>query len=427
MECERGSIATKELQSGDKRYIAKIRLRKPNGDLKQVPEKRWEDELEAFEYLYELNQLRDQTEKAETLQEYPERAIEMLNLDVEQVNSEPNNKEMTFNEFVEGEWKNVAKGNLDDSTFSVYKAHLKYHLKPVFGETLLRNISPRQVEQYYADIYQSDENDINSVSSIRDGINKVFNLILNKAANYGRIEENPLSEIDLPSKSKNETNKRIFEYNELFDLLDRLKKESYSPIYEVAYRLGLRRGEAMGLRWDRVNFNEDSIDIRGHDACLRQNNGSGKHQFVPTKSSSERTLPMDKKTTQLLLEHRKKEQKKFERLQSDPESDTKYAMELVFTARNGNHLDGSNINRQLNRVLEEFDLGDHRYYDFRHTFATHAIEAGISLPEVSRRLGHKKIKTTADKYLHLTKTAQANSTEKLENYWDQMSDNSNAA
>lgn len=420
MECERGTIQTIELQSGDERYIAKIRLRTPDGELKQVPDKRWESEKEAFKYLYRLNELREETEEADCLEDYPEKAIDVLNLDLNPTESGDVPSTLTLSEFVEEKWSGLAKSRLDNSTYSTYQSHLNNHILPKFGDTALAEISQEGLESFYVQLYQDDDSSISSVTTIKDGLHKVLKRILNKAVDYDFIDQNPAQNCDLPRRSKGEVKKRFFDWDQLRQLLNKTRAEaSYSPIYEVTYRTGLRRAEVLGLKWKRVDFEEEQIRIEGDKATLRQNNGSGEMEFVSAKASSERVIPMDQATHRLLRKLKEEEEEKFERLKEGTESDTKFCGELVFTARNGNYIDASNLNRQFNRILKKLGMDNFRFYDLRHTHATHALESGVPLTEVSRRLGHEDLSTSAQ-YLHHSKTARKESTEKLEDCWQEM-------
>jgi integrase len=75
---------------------------------------------------------------------------------------------------------------------------------------------------------------------------------------------------------------------------------------------------------------------------------------------------------------------------------------LVFTTAAGEPLHSVNVTRSLHRTLTRLGLPQRRFHDLRHTFAILAIEAGEDIATVSRALGHSRVATTADVYMHVT-------------------------
>ena len=75
--------------------------------------------------------------------------------------------------------------------------------------------------------------------------------------------------------------------------------------------------------------------------------------------------------------------------------------DLVFTGPHGQALDPSYPNDRLSELTESLGLGHWTPHSLRHTAASLQLGAGVSLPTVSRSLGHAGIAITADLYGHL--------------------------
>ncbi|MGW0964490.1 tyrosine-type recombinase/integrase, partial [Streptomyces gelaticus] len=60
------------------------------------------------------------------------------------------------------------------------------------------------------------------------------------------------------------------------------------------------------------------------------------------------------------------------------------------------------LHKSWDRSIKRLGLPEYNPHDLRHKWATVTLTSGVSIHEVSRRLGHRSIKVTVDKYGHLT-------------------------
>jgi integrase len=162
---------------------------------------------------------------------------------------------------------------------------------------------------------------------------------------------------------------------------------------------GMRRGEALGLRWSDVDLDAGRLSIVQTITTVRD-----KMVITPPKTArSRRSVSLDPETVAALREHRRKQNE--ERLRAGEvwsgEGD------FVFTDELGRPVHPSALSRLFTSYVRRADLPAIRLHDLRHTYATVALGAGVHPKIVSERLGHATTAVTLDLYSHVTPTIDA--------------------
>jgi len=156
--------------------------------------------------------------------------------------------------------------------------------------------------------------------------------------------------------------------------------------------MGLRQGEALGLRWQHVDLELGYVRIAKQLQRI-----DGQLQLVDPKTPrSRRVIAMPATIAKGLREHRDRQNAEKERA-GEQWSDSG----LVFTGPEGNPLDGSAISKQFHRVLERAGLPQRRFHDLRHSCATLLLVQGVSPRVVMDVLGHSQIGLTMNTYSHV--------------------------
>ncbi|MEX2551845.1 MAG: site-specific integrase, partial [Actinomycetota bacterium] len=153
----------------------------------------------------------------------------------------------------------------------------------------------------------------------------------------------------------------------------------------------MRKGETLGLRWKDVDLE------RGH-LTVNQTLISVGYQLrfgTPKSFSGGRTLDLDAKTVHILRAHRTKQSE--ERLAWGP---TYVDSGLVFTRENGELIHPDAFGRAFKRLVRESGVSPIRFHDCRCTCASLALQAGVNILVVSKRLGHASVSFTLDTYGH---------------------------
>jgi len=183
------------------------------------------------------------------------------------------------------------------------------------------------------------------------------------------------------------------------------------PIKLAAF-YGLRRSEILGLKWDAIDFNTNTISIRHTvTAC----NLDGKHIEVvanTTKNkSSTRTLPLVPAFQELLLQ-KKEEQSLCRKLCGN--AYCKDYLGYICVNELGERLKPNTLSAGFKRILEENGLRIIRFHDLRHSCASLLLANGVSLKHIQEWLGHSDFSTTANFYAHLDFHSKLSSAEAMQ-------------
>jgi integrase len=153
----------------------------------------------------------------------------------------------------------------------------------------------------------------------------------------------------------------------------------------------MRRGEAMGLRWQDIDLDAKTIAIRRTRVLL----GYQPLLSTPKTQKGKRLVALDPATTSTLgsLSDQREEECTREGRRAHPG-------DLVFLTDNGVPLHPERVTRLFKRAAKEAEVPVIRLHDLRHTHATLALSAGVHPKVVSERLGHANIGITLDTYSH---------------------------
>jgi integrase len=217
------------------------------------------------------------------------------------------------------------------------------------------------------------------------------------------IGYNPARDIDLPRTERPKV--RPLEPAELGKLLDHVNADPLGALYAVIAATGLRRGEALGLRWDDADLENGVIVVRravvqlaGRHPCPYCEPGHAGVVFTTPKSASSegRIVDLDDVTLGSLLEWR---------LRQDAErsawADAYADHGLIFCREDGNPLDPKMVTAYFGQLCDDAGIRRVRVHDLRHGAASLRLAAGVDIAIVSKVLGHSQISLTADTYSQL--------------------------
>ncbi|HEV2777890.1 MAG TPA: site-specific integrase [Actinophytocola sp.] len=173
----------------------------------------------------------------------------------------------------------------------------------------------------------------------------------------------------------------------------------FEPLWHLAVKRGLRRGELAGLPWTEIDLDAATLTVSMQLTEVEYEIEEG----APKSAAGERTIPLDAETVQLLRAHRTRQRKERLRLGGAWVESGK-----VFTRPNGSALRPSWIGDQFEKLYTAAGLPPLRLHDTRHTAATLMLAAGIDLKIIQSTLGHSALATTSDLYTSvLPQVAQA--------------------
>lgn len=167
---------------------------------------------------------------------------------------------------------------------------------------------------------------------------------------------------------------------------------------------GLRKGEAMALSWDDVDFKKNTIFVNKSIYELEGNS----YFKDPKTENSKRIITVPN----YLIEKMIKEKERQNRLINDGVLFNQYNLVCLNT-----RLEMWKMNtlfHQFARFCNRYDLRRIRMYDLRHSSATLSIAAGTDIKTVSTRLGHSDIRTTLNIYTHTLDEMDKKASDNLE-------------
>lgn len=270
------------------------------------------------------------------------------------------------------------------STLDDYRTILRKHVLPAFKGKPVDQITRLMVKDFLlgkvAKGYAPS-----TVTHMKNAVSGV----LNRAVEAGIMEHNPAQSLGRLYRDKPRGRDITpLTMEELGDLLGVLQARwpTWYPFVLTLARTGMRAGEALGLKWEDIDFRQRLIHIR---------RSLSKMQMVTPKSGKTRAVDMTPQLAETLRQHRTM----LKRIALEQWGGK--VPDLVFVNREGRPVDINHFRgRTWKSALRAADLEHKRIHDLRHTYATLRIQAGHNIADVSKQLGHYSVKFTLDQYYH---------------------------
>lgn len=231
---------------------------------------------------------------------------------------------------------------------------------------------------------------------------RLISIVLAQAEKEMIVPYNAATKATPPKAAKKVPN--YFQPETISEILKALETEplKWQLITQLLLVTGCRRGEIMGLKWEKVDFDNSRIKI---DRALIVSPSRGVYEST-TKTSDTRYLSLPAETMSLLRKHRR-EQLRLQLANGDRWHDTGY----VFTQDNGEHMNPDSITGWLYDFSRRHDLPHINPHAFRHTVASVLLANGTDIVTVAAQLGHASASTTENFYAHIIEENKVKATE----------------
>ena len=194
-------------------------------------------------------------------------------------------------------------------------------------------------------------------------------------------------------------------------MLGLIRGDIIYPAVMLAGGLGLRRSEALGARWSRVDWEKKTILL---DTKIIEYKENGKVIIEPVEEmknkSSRRTLPLPDPVYEMLCEEREKQDLYRRMLKGS--YNRKYD-DYICVDQLGGLIRPNRVTQRFADLIRQYDLRKIRFHDLRHTCASLLLNKGkhdgITLKDIQVWLGHSDFSTTANTYSHLDATSKVSS------------------
>ena len=316
------------------------------------------------------------------------------------------NGDILFADYME-KWLDIIKSSVAVPTFASYSTTVKKIVAPYFREkeVTLKNLTAKDIQEFY--LSELERVSPSSVIHYHANIHKA----LKYAVKIDLIDANPADKVERPKKDRYVGSfYDADEVNALFEAAKGSKLEL--PILFGAF-YGLRRSEAIGLKWDAIDFDQNTITIRH---TVTSCDLDGKRVLVASDTtktkSSMRTLPLVPFMRERLLAL-KEEQKENRRLCG--RSYIKDYLDYVCVNEIGDLIKPHYVTTAFPDLLKANGMRHIRYHDLRHSCASLLLANGVPMKQIQEWLGHSDFSTTANIYAHLDYSSKLTSADAMLN------------
>jgi len=300
---------------------------------------------------------------------------------------------VTFDDWLTA-WLDGVAERLRPRTHERYRSLIENHLRAGLGDTLLQKLRSPEIESFYR-----EKREAGLSSSSLALLHVVIRSSLAAAERKRLVIRNEASLVENRPRQNDTTTIRenVWTPDDARAFLAVAKKESpqFGALFGVALELGIRQSEIGALRWE--DFGPDAATLRVVHQIRRK-------AFVPLKSGRPRALDLSDPLVELLVQHRRSQAElKLRNRRAYEDRGFIFAVELATgLAKLGAPLTMSNVAaRPFRTLIAKAGVKPITFHGLRHTSATIALAAGVSVKVVAERLGHSKTSITLDLYSHV--------------------------
>jgi integrase len=278
------------------------------------------------------------------------------------------------------------KRGIRDGTQLVYATAIRRHIVPALGAVKLRRLTPEQVETFYLGL-------LDTWPGALPNVRTVLCQALDQAVRYGHLARNPARLVEVGAGDA--PLPRVWTLAEARRFLSAAAASNVGDLYRFLLATGCRFGEAAALGWGDVDLDRRQVTIRQTRTLDR--GGKPVVGTAPKTHSGRRSFSIDTTTAAMLTRRR-------------TESDGT----LVFGRADGRMPAEATVRFRFLRLIAEAGVPVIRIHDLRHTHATLALADGEDINVVSKRLGHKNVTITYNRYAHVNEAQQEQAAARVE-------------
>jgi integrase len=273
-------------------------------------------------------------------------------------------------------------------TYERYDRLLRLHVLPVLGDVELTQLTPSHIKSLEAQLSAEG-----MAPAGVELVHCVISGVLKQALREELVWRNVCQAVAPPRVDRKEVEPpEVAGVRRVLEIAKEQEHPLYPCLHLIAYT-GVRRGEALALRWQNVNLEAGTISIV---ESLGRSVEKGLVFSPPKTKSGRRVVDLDDDTVAVLRAHQGRQL-----LWQVELGDVFQGQGLVFPNETGGPLNPMKLTRAYQSLAKQAGLKDGRLHNLRHFQASVMLQNGQSMVLISKRLGHASVSTTADIYAHI--------------------------
>jgi integrase len=301
------------------------------------------------------------------------------------------------------DWLAAVEPTVRPSTFASYRMVIEKYVVPRLGRLKLSALTAGHLSRFYNELGATGSKTGGPLSptTVRYA-HTVLGRALEDAVAWGLVPRNVARVAKPPRKAS--TDMKVWSPEEARRFVEAARGDRLFALWFLLLTTGLRRGEAVGLRWADIDLDRSVMSVRRTIASV----DGEMVEMEPKTAKSRRSVALDAATVKALRAHRKRQEVE-RRLVGEGWIETG----AVFAYPDGRPLHPDHVMVVFRRLVADAGLPLIRLHDLRHTAATLALAAGVHPKVVQERLGHSSIGITLDTYSHVIEGMQADAASKV--------------
>ncbi len=288
------------------------------------------------------------------------------------------------------------------TTMDGYRRYVENLVNPYVGKVKLGELKPMHIENLYnilRTIDRGKDKDGNEIKRYKGKIgysektllqiHRILHKAFKKAVGDEKLVKNPCDGVDAPTPEEYEPT--VYSEEQFADLLDKLEGHRMEALILIAGMCGLRRGELLGLCWEDIDFDNDTISVKRNRVPTKK---EGVIEKEPKTKKSKRTFAIPSIIMPTLKRLR--------------------GIGKLYVKLDGEQYHPGSVSSAFSDFLKKNDLPHIRLHDMRHFNGTMMLKHGVSEKEIMERGGWSTA-SMVKKYQHVLKEMDKKSADKLNN------------